>query len=80
MSTRRSLALGLIERYQARGGGTAVFGVTCNFEPSCSEYTRQAIERFGLRRGIALGWRRVRRCREPDRVVPVADPLPEHAE
>jgi hypothetical protein len=30
----------------------------CRFSPSCSEYARQAVERYGLRRG---GWRAMRR-------------------
>jgi len=80
MSVMRSLALRFIARYQERGGGTAAFGVACNFEPSCSEYTRQAIERVGLCRGLAVGWRRLRRCRDPDRVTPLPDPLPESPE
>jgi putative membrane protein insertion efficiency factor len=34
----------------------------CRFFPSCSEYTVQAIERFGAVRGVALGAWRVVRC------------------
>ena len=34
----------------------------CRFEPTCSVYARQAIERHGLRRGLALSVRRLLRC------------------
>lgn len=65
-----------IERYQSRGGGRVFFGVACNFEPSCSEYARQAILQFGLLRGIPMSWRRIRRCVDPNRLEPVPDPVP----
>lgn len=35
---------------------------SCRFYPTCSEYTRQAVERYGVIRGIAMGTRRVMRC------------------
>ena len=34
----------------------------CVFHPSCSEYTYQAIERFGIIKGILLGLYRIIRC------------------
>ncbi|MBP5794465.1 MAG: membrane protein insertion efficiency factor YidD [Alphaproteobacteria bacterium] len=35
----------------------------CRFVPSCSEYTKIAIEKYGFIRGVALGLRRILRCR-----------------
>ena len=36
--------------------------VQCRFEPTCSEYGRQAIARYGSPRGFALAARRIARC------------------
>jgi len=37
-------------------------GRQCRFTPSCSEYTRQAILRFGTIKGGTLGLNRLARC------------------
>lgn len=34
----------------------------CRFEPTCSEYMRQAVERYGALRGVGMGVRRLLRC------------------
>jgi putative membrane protein insertion efficiency factor len=34
----------------------------CRFHPTCSEYMRQAVERYGAARGLWLGLRRLARC------------------
>jgi uncharacterized protein len=34
----------------------------CRFTPSCSLYTLQAIEKYGLLRGGSMGARRLLRC------------------
>jgi hypothetical protein len=34
----------------------------CRFQPTCSEYTLDAIERYGVLRGVALGLGRLLRC------------------
>ncbi len=37
-------------------------GRNCRFVPSCSEYTMEAIEKYGAGKGGALGARRLLRC------------------
>jgi putative membrane protein insertion efficiency factor len=34
----------------------------CRFTPTCSEYTRQAVERHGSFKGFVLGLKRLCRC------------------
>lgn len=35
---------------------------TCRFTPSCSHYTLQAIEKYGLMKGSWMGLKRIARC------------------
>lgn len=35
---------------------------TCRFEPTCSEYAIQAIERYGVLQGMAMAAYRILRC------------------
>lgn len=67
------VALGLIRFYQR--WISPLTPPSCFFYPTCSHYTYQAIERFGLWRGGWLGLGRVCRCH------PLArggyDPVPE---
>jgi hypothetical protein len=52
--------LSLIRLYQITL--SPFLGQQCRFTPSCSEYTRLAIERYGACRGSWLGLRRILRC------------------
>lgn len=73
---RQRLAVALIARYQRAGGSRRWFMTECNFTPTCSEYTRIAILRFGVWRGVMLGIARIRRCTDPDLPEPKCDPVP----
>jgi uncharacterized protein len=34
----------------------------CRFEPTCSEYARQAVEKYGAAKGTWMGIKRILRC------------------
>jgi hypothetical protein len=54
------LALGLIRLYQITLA--PLLPPSCRFEPTCSRYTYQAIDRFGFLKGGWLGAKRLARC------------------
>ena len=56
----RKLFIGLIQIY--RRFLSPMLPPTCRYEPSCSLYTVQAIEKYGVARGLFMGILRVLRC------------------
>ena len=38
------------------------FGIRCKYYPTCSEYTKQAVEKYGFLKGIFLGFIRILKC------------------
>jgi hypothetical protein len=56
----KTIALALIRFY--RRWISVVLPASCRFYPSCSQYTYQAIEKYGVLRGGWLGVRRISRC------------------
>lgn len=53
--------LWLIRAYQVTLSG--LMPNACRFEPTCSRYTYEAVERFGALRGTWMGLKRLSRCR-----------------
>ena len=39
-----------------------LFGRRCRFFPSCSEYTVEAVQKYGALEGSRLGLKRISRC------------------
>lgn len=39
-----------------------IFGKGCRFQPSCSQYAKEALEKHGVVRGTLLSVRRLSRC------------------
>lgn len=56
----QALLLGLIRLYQLTL--SPWLGRQCRYEPTCSHYATEAIERHGVRRGAWLALKRLGRC------------------
>lgn len=62
------LLISLINFYQTYlsfdKGALAFFapGGSCRYEVSCSEYAKQAISRYGVLKGVGLGFKRILSC------------------
>lgn len=62
----KGLLVKLIRAYQKtisldHGPLTGAF-IGCRYYPSCSEYTRRCLEKYGILKGLYLGLKRVSRC------------------
>lgn len=56
----RAVLLLLIRLYQR--GISPLMGSNCRFFPTCSQYTYEAVERYGAAQGTWMGLRRICRC------------------
>lgn len=55
----KKLLLILIKKYQKYISGGAF---NCRFNPTCSQFTYEAILKYGTIKGLYLGLRRILRC------------------
>lgn len=56
----KRLLIGVIRGYQLFL--SPLLGNNCRYYPTCSHYTKEAIEKHGALRGSWLGLRRISRC------------------
>jgi putative membrane protein insertion efficiency factor len=49
--------------------------IHCRYQPTCSRYSVEAVRKYGIAKGLALSFRRIRSCRSS---VPMGtqDPVP----
>jgi len=55
----KRIGIGLIKVYRVV---FAWLPSSCRFEPTCSHYMEQAIQRYGLLKGSLMGAKRIARC------------------
>lgn len=69
----RTILLGIIRFYQMTF--SRVLPPTCRFHPTCSQYSYEAIARYGALRGGCLAIKRISRCHpfNPGGYDPVPD-------
>ena len=59
----KKLPIKLIEMYQKHiSKWLESKNINCKFYPTCSEYTKQAIQKYGATKGIIIGICRIIRC------------------
>jgi len=58
----KSLLLKIILFYQKKTSFLSTWHAACRFQPTCSEYTYQAILSYGIMRGSWLGLKRICHC------------------
>jgi uncharacterized protein len=64
-----------VRAYQALGRPLLREHVQCRYCPSCSDYSIEAVETHGIRRGLSLTYQRLCSCQ--DTVPPgTSDPVP----
>ena len=69
----QKILLGLVSAYQAIL--RPFLGASCRFTPSCSEYAKEAIQKYGAWKGFGFALKRLISC-YPGSKKPVFDPVP----
>jgi hypothetical protein len=70
-----TLYIGAVRAYEASLGPVMARAVQCRFRPTCSQYSIEAVRRFGIRKGLVLTVKRVSSCR-PSVPAGTYDPVP----
>ena len=67
--------IAVVRCYQSVGSPLLAPYVQCRYRPTCSRYSIESVQRYGMRKGLAMTAARLRRCRKS---VPLrtADPVP----
>ncbi len=60
----KKLVLKIIEFYQKNISSylSQMYGIHCKFQPTCSDYTKQAIKKYGVIKGSWKAFKRIIRC------------------
>lgn len=66
----------VVRLYQRYGRPLTSRYIQCRYRPTCSEYSLQAVETLGIRRGLALTYRRLASCTTAVRPG-TEDPIPQ---
>jgi putative membrane protein insertion efficiency factor len=56
----RKLIVGILRLYKMTV--SPLLPSACRYYPSCSQYTSQAVEKYGAARGLWMGVKRLSRC------------------
>ncbi len=69
------LFVGAVHGYQHFGRPLSKKFVACRYSPTCSEYSVEAVRKYGIRRGVLMSVKRLSSC---TRAVPfgTVDPVP----
>ena len=62
MMCMKKIAIILIKFYQNFISKYLLPGRRCRFYPTCSQYTLEAIEKYGFLKGGFMGFKRILRC------------------
>lgn len=64
-----------VHAYQRFGRPLLAGRVSCRYTPTCSEYSVEAVQTHGIRRGLVLTFKRINSCR-PSVPKHTYDPVP----